>query len=117
MTALAVVLAVVLAAEYSIAPINLLTGRTIAIYQRYTGLPTWFAVRVLAPVKAATAGALIVGIAWRAAAISGAAASLAICVFYLIRLVRPGGRDATGIAAFGLFGALSVGLLAVQIVR
>jgi len=115
--ALAIALTVVLAAEYCFAPINLLTGRTIANYQRFTGMPIWFAHRVLAPIKALTAGALITGLAWRPASIAGAAASIAISLFYLARLARPGGRDGTGFAAFGLFGALSVALLWIQLSR
>ena len=117
MTAVAIALTVVLAAEYCFAPVNLLTGRTIENYQRFTGMPIWFARRVLAPVKAATAVALIAGLTWRPASVAGAAASITISVFYLVRLARPGGRDGTGFAAFGLFGALSVALLWVQLAR
>lgn len=117
MTVVAIALTVVLAAEYCFAPVNLLTGRTIENYQRFTGMPIWFARRVLAPVKAATAVALVAGLAWRPSSVAGAAASIAISLFYLVRLSRPGGRDGTGFAAFGLFGALSVALLWVQLAR
>jgi len=117
MTIAAIALAAILAAEYAIAPVNLLTGRTLPIYTRYTGLPVWFAQRVLAPLKAITALALLVGIAWRPSSIAGACSSIAICTFYLVRLARPSGRDRTGFVGFGLFGALSVALLAVQAAR
>lgn len=117
MTMVVVALAVLLAAEFVVAPINLWSGRTIAVYRRYTGLPIWFAQWVLAPLKAATAMALLVGLAWRTTSVVGAAASTAVCVFYLVRLARPGGREGTGVVAFGLFGALSLALLLLQLSR
>lgn len=110
-------LAILLATEYTFAPVNLWTGRTIATYQRFTGLSVGFARRILAPFKLVTAILLVAGLASRQLAIAGAAASTAICTFYLIRLVRPTGRDATGLVAFGIFGALSFALLMLQIAR
>ena len=111
---LTTVLAVVLAAEYVFAPINLWTGRTLAVYRRYTGLPVQFARWALAPVKLATAAMLLLGLMWQRAAVARAAVSIAICLFYLFRLARPGGRDGTRIAAFSIFGAPSVALLVLQ---
>jgi hypothetical protein len=72
---------------------------------------------VLAPVKLATAVILLVGLAWRPLTVVGAAVSTAICLFYLVRLARPSGRDRTGLMAFSIFGALSVALLAIASVR
>ena len=55
MTALAVVLSVLLIAEFVFAPINLWTGRTMANFTRFTGLSPRFATRILAPLKLLTA--------------------------------------------------------------
>jgi hypothetical protein len=116
-TVLAVIVALVLAAEYCFAPVNLWTGRTMAVYRRWTGLPPAFARLVLAPVKALTAVALLLGLVWRPLSVIGAAASLGISAFYLVRLAGPTRRDGTGVAAFGAFGALSLLLLVVQLSR
>jgi hypothetical protein len=59
MTIAAAVLSLLLAAEFTAAPVNLWTGRTIGNFTRYTGLPPRFATQVLAPVKLATAVALL----------------------------------------------------------
>lgn len=117
MTVAVVLLTLLLAAEFFVAPFNLWSGRTMPLYRRFTGMSDTFAHRVLAPVKLATAAILLAGLGWRPATVVGAAAATAICLFYLVRLARPSGRDRTGLMAFSLFGALSVALLAVASVR
>lgn len=115
MTVAAVILSALLALEFVFAPVNLWTGRTMDNYRRFTGLPESFATHVLAPVKLATAVALIVGIWVPAASVVGAAAALLISVFYLVRLAAPGRRDPAGLAGFLVFGALAAALLVVRL--
>jgi hypothetical protein len=114
MSAAAVVLSVPLIAEFSFAPINLWTGRTMPNFTRFTGLDPRVATRVLAPVKLLTAAALAAGLAVSAASIAGASLTLAICAFYLLRLSAPRRRDPTGVAGFAIFGALALALLLVS---
>jgi hypothetical protein len=115
MTAVTAILSLLLAAEFVFAPVNLWTGRTIGNFVRFTGLPPRFATLVLAPLKLATALALLAGLAIQAASIAGAAGALAISCFYLARLTRPGRRDPAGLAGFAVFGALASALLALRI--
>jgi uncharacterized membrane protein YphA (DoxX/SURF4 family) len=110
-----VILSLLLAAEFVFAPVNLWTGRTIGNYTRFTGLPPRFATRVLAPLKLATALALIAGLAVRALGIAGAAVAVATSCFYLVRFAQPPRRDLTGIAGFALFGAMAAVLLALRL--
>jgi hypothetical protein len=109
------ILSVPLIAEFVFGPINLWTGRTMGNYRRFTGLPPWFATRVLAPIKLATALALAVGLALRVMSIVGAALALAVSLFYLARLADPGRRDPAGLAGFAIFGALACALLALRV--
>ena len=114
MKVVVIVLSALVALEFLFAPVNLWTGRTMDNYRKFTGLPTWFATRWLAPLKLATALAVLIGLWLRPVGIAGAAAALAISVFYLVRLAAPGRRDPGGIAAFTIFGLLAAGLLAVR---
>jgi hypothetical protein len=50
-TITAVIVTVLLAAEFTFAPFNLWSGRTMGNFTRYTGLPPRFATHFLAPVK------------------------------------------------------------------
>lgn len=115
MTAAIWILSVPLIAEFVFAPVNLWTGRTMGNYTRFTALPPWFAIRILAPVKLATAVLLIAGLAVRVLSIAGAALAVAVSVFYLVRLSGPGRRDPAGLAGFAIFGALACALLALRI--
>jgi len=115
MTVATATLSLLLAAEFVFAPVNLWTGRTMGNYTRFTGLPPRLATHVLAPVKLATALALIAGLAVRTLSIAGAAAALTISCFYLARLAQPGRRDPAGLAGFAVFGALACALLALRI--
>jgi hypothetical protein len=115
MTVAVAILSLLLMAEFVFAPVNLWTGRTMGNYVRFTGLPPWFATRVLAPIKLVTALALAAGLAVRVLSIAGAAAALAISCLYLVRLVSPARRDPAGLAGFAVFGALASALLALRI--
>jgi hypothetical protein len=116
-TVLLIILTALVAAEFLFAPFNLWSGRTLDNYRRYTGLPDRFATQVLAPVKLATAVAVIVGAFVRPVGVVGAAAAVLISVFYLVRLAGRGRRDPTGLLAFLIFGVLGAGLLIVQLYR
>jgi hypothetical protein len=106
-----------LIAECIMAPINLWTGRTMPLFSKFTGFSPGTARRVFAPVKLTAAALIAVGLAFRPAGIAGAAITTAVCALYLVRLAAPGRRDASGVAAFLLFGALAVTLLALQLIR
>lgn len=113
----AIILSVLLIAEWVMAPINLWTGRTMPLFERFTGHSPAVARKVFAPAKALAAALVFVGLFVKAVSIAGAALSLAICGYYLVRLAAPGRRDRSGIAAFALFGACAVGLLLAQAAR
>lgn len=111
-------LSVPLIAEFVFAPLNLWQGRTSANWVRFTGLSPRSAQLFAAPAKLVTAVLLIVGVVWRPPGLVGAAACIAIAVFYLVRLSHPARRRAVdGYVAFTLVGALGVGLLAFQLLR
>lgn len=111
------ILSVLSIAEFTFAPINLWTGRTITNFTRFTGLSPAVATRALAPAKLAAAALLIAGLVWAHIGIAGAAIALAISLFYLGRLANPSRRAADGIAAFTLFGALAGALVCLQLMR
>ena len=115
MTAAIWILSVPLIAEFVFAPVNLWTGRTMGNYTRFTGLPPWFATRILAPLKLATAVLLMAGLAIRALSIIGAALALTVSCFYLVRLAHPQRRDPAGLAGFAVFGALACALVALRV--
>jgi hypothetical protein len=117
MTAAVIVLSALVALEFLFAPVNLWTGRTMDNYRRFTGLSDTFATRWLAPAKLAVAVLVLIGLWWRPIGIVGAAAALAICGFYLVRLAAAGRRHKDGVAAFVLFGLLAAGLLVVRVIR
>jgi hypothetical protein len=103
-----------LIAEFVFAPFNLWTGRTMANLTRFTGLPPRVATQVLAPIKLTTAGLLVAGLFLPGVSVAGAILALAICGFYLIRLVHPSRRDAAGLIGFSIFAALAVALIALR---
>lgn len=118
MTLVLYLMSLPLIAEFVFAPLNLWNGRTTANWVRYTGLPPRSAQLFAAPVKLITAALLVIGLVWRPAGLAGAAACVAIALFYLARLAHPARRAAIdGILAFTLFGGLAVALLAVQLLR
>jgi hypothetical protein len=47
--------------------------------------------------------------------IAGAVLAVAVCVFYLVHLARPGRRDPAGLAGFALFSALAGAVLTLRI--
>ena len=115
MNAVALILTLLLAAEFVFAPINLWAGRTMPKYRRFTGLPDAFATRVLAPIKLITAVALLVGLGYHPARLAGGMAALAISCFYLVRLSYPLRRDMAGLAGFTIFGTMAAALVAITI--
>ncbi|NUP52176.1 MAG: hypothetical protein HOW97_33360 [Catenulispora sp.] len=117
MQIVSIVLSLLLIAEWVMAPINLWTGRTMPLFERFTGHSPAVARRVFAPVKALTALLLAIGLFGRPVSVAGAVLSTAICGYYLLRLAAPGRRDPSGLAAFALFGACSAALLIVQLAR
>lgn len=118
MTLALYLMSVPLIAESVFAPVNLWTGQTTANWVRFTGLPARSARLFAAPAKLVTAALLILGLAWRPAGLAGAAACVAIALFYLVRLVHPARRRAVdGVVAFALFGGVGAVLFAVQLLR
>jgi hypothetical protein len=113
----AAVLSVLLVAEFVMAPINLWTGRTMPMFTKFTGHSPRTARLVFAPVKLAGAALVAAGLAAKPLSVAGAALLTAVCAYYLLRLAAPARRDGSGAAAFLLFGAWAVGLLAVQVAR
>ena len=114
MRILAIVLSVLLIAEFVLAPINLWTGRTMPLFIRFTGHSPEVARRVFAPVKLLGAAAVAIGLAVKPLSIAGATVLTVVCAYYLLRLAAAGRRDPSGVVAFLLFGAWAVGLHAVQ---
>lgn len=117
MTVLVYVLSAPLVLEFLFAPFNLWSGRTIENWVRFTGLEPQVARLAAAPFKLATAVTLAVGLLWPVAGEAGAAATIAVSAFYLLRLAASGRRAKDGLAAFTLTGVLAVALLVVQAVR
>ncbi|GAA2004514.1 hypothetical protein [Catenulispora subtropica] len=117
MQIIATVLALLLVAEWVMAPINLWTGRTLPLFERFTGHSPAVARTVFAPVKALAAALVLIGLFAEPVSVAGAVLSIVICGYYLIRLAAPGRRDPSGIAAFALFGACAAGLLITQLAR
>lgn len=115
MTIPEVILTVPLTAEFTFAPFNLWSGRTMGNFTRYTGLSPRFATHWLAPVKLAAAILLAAGVVVPWARFAGATVALSVCLFYLVRLAAPGRRDRAGLTGFSLFGALAGWLLALSI--
>lgn len=115
MTIAAVIVTLLLAAEFSFAPFNLWSGRTMGNFTTYTGLPARFATRFLAPVKLVDALLLVTGLFLRPASIAGAVLAIAISCFYLVRLAARGRRDPAGLTGFTVFCALACALLALRL--
>lgn len=115
MTVAAVILSVPLILEFTFAPVNLWTGRTMDNFVRFTGFRPPVATLMFAPAKLITAALLIAGVFAVSLGIAGAALAVAIPAVYLARLAGPGRRDPSGLVAFTLFGALAAALLAVRL--
>lgn len=115
MSVAAVGLSLPLILEFLFGPVNLWTGRTMDNFVRFTGFPPPVATRVFAPAKLVAAALLIAGLFVISLSIAGAGLAVAISVVYLGRLAGRGRRDPSGLAAFILFGALGVALLAVRL--
>lgn len=115
MTVVVYVLSLLLVAEFVFAPLNLWSGRTSENWIRFTGLSTRLARTVAAPVTLTTAVLIAAGLLVRPLGIAGAAAAVAVSLFYLARLAHPARRAADGVGAFLLFGALAGALLAIQL--
>lgn len=111
----AIVLSVLLIAEFVMAPINLWTGRTMPLFEKFTGHRPDVARRVFAPVKLLGAALVLAGLFVRPASVAGAALLALVCGYYLVRLTAPARRDGSAVAAFALFGAWAVGLFVLQL--
>lgn len=96
-----IIAAILLIAEFVMAPINLWTGHTMDNFKRFTGLPVWVAQRIFAPVKLIGAIALIIGFFIHACAIIGAIILAIVCAAYIVLLCGKGRRDTSGFTAFG----------------
>lgn len=97
--------AILLIAEFIMAPINLWTGHTMPNFKKFTGLPTWVATRIFAPIKLIGALALLAGLFVHSLATIGAIILGIVCGTYLILLTGKDRRDASGFGAFG-FGLI-----------
>jgi hypothetical protein len=111
----AIILSVLLIAEFVMAPINLGTCRTMPLVEKFTGHRPAAARTVVAPVKPLGAALALLGVFFSPASLAGAALLALVCCYYLVRLTSPAWRDGSGLAAFTLFGAWAVGLLVVQL--
>jgi hypothetical protein len=112
----ALIISVPLILEWTFAPFNLWSGRTLENFVRFTGFQPRVATRLLAPVKLAVAALLIAGLAVPALSIAGAAGTVLLSIAYLARLLAPTRRDAAGLVGFTIFGLLGVALLVVRLV-
>jgi hypothetical protein len=104
------VLSVLTVAEFVASPINLSTGRDMALINKFTGFSTTIARNVCAPVVIVGAMLIAVGLAVRPLSIVGAALISSVGALYLVRLAAPDRRSATGIFAYLLFGGLTAAL-------
>jgi hypothetical protein len=112
----AVIISVPLILEWTFAPFNLWSGRTIENFVRFTGFQPRVATHVFAPIKLAVAGLLIAGLAVPVLSLAGAVGTVLISLVYLVRLLAPSRRDLAGIVGFMIFGLLGAMLLAVRLV-
>jgi hypothetical protein len=117
MTIAAWILSLLLLAEFVMAPVNLWTGRTMPLFTTFTGFAPEVATRLFAPVKLIAAVLVAIGLAIPAVGIAGAATLTAVCAVYLVRLAAPARRNASGAAAFALFGSWAVALLLILVLR
>lgn len=112
----ALIISVPLILEWTFAPFNLWSGRTLENFVRFTGFQPGVATHLFAPVKLAVAGLLIAGLAVPALSVVGAAGTVLISVVYLVRLLPPSRRDPAGVAGFTLFAVIGVALLTVRLI-
>ena len=110
MSLLSAALSVPLILEFSVAPINLITGRNAHLFTEFTGLTSRPAMLTVAALNAAGAGLLTVGLVNRQAAVLGALVIGGVSAWYLIMMMRKG-HTGIGVPAFLLTGALALGIL------
>jgi hypothetical protein len=111
------ILSVLSIAEFTFAPVNLWTGRTMPNFTRFTGFSPEIATQLFAPVKLATAAALAAGLVVPAIGLAGAALATGICATYLVRLAAPERRHIDGLAGFVVFGSWALALLILRVVE
>ncbi|HET6865827.1 MAG TPA: hypothetical protein VFH80_07885 [Solirubrobacteraceae bacterium] len=102
--------------EWTFAPFNLWSGRTLENFVRFTGFQPGVATQLFAPAKLAVAGLLMAGVAVPALSVAGAAGTVLISLVYLVRLSAPSRRDPAGVAGFTLFALIGVALLRVRLI-
>lgn len=110
MSILSTALSLPLIAEFTVAPINLITGRNAHLFTEFTGLTSKSAMWAVAAVSAAGAGLLTVGIFNRQAAVLGALTIGGLSAWYLLMMMRKK-HTGVGIPFFMLTGLLAVGVL------
>jgi hypothetical protein len=111
----ALIISVPLILEWTFAPFNLWSGRTLENFVRFTGFQPQVATRLFAPAKLTLAGLLIAGLALPGLSVAGAAGTILISLAYLARLLAPSRRDTAGIFGFALFGLIGATLLTVRL--
>lgn len=117
MSTLASILSIPLILEFLFAPMNLWTGRTIENFVSFTGFDARLGTTIAAPLKLASALALIVGCFVREVSLAGAMLALVISIFYLVRLLDHRRRDSAALVGFALFAALAAGVVALRIAQ
>ena len=117
MTALRWICSIPLIAEFTFAPFNLWSDRTMPNFVRFTGLYPDLARRVVAPLKLIGALLLAVGLAVGTAGAVGAALLALISAFYLWRLLGQRRRHIDGLCAFSLSLILAVAAMVLELAR
>lgn len=117
MTALLWLCVLPLVAEFSVAPFNLWSGRTMGNFARFTALSPAVARNVFAPAKLAGAALLAVGLALRVPGAVGAGLIAVVSAVYLVRMSDRKRRYLDGLAAFGISFALAVAALTIELSR
>jgi hypothetical protein len=110
MSVLSTVLSIPLIAEFTIAPINLITGKNAHIFTEFTGITSRKAMYAVAGVSALGAGLLTVGLVNRQAAVLGALTIGGLSAWYLLMMMRKK-HAGVGVPFFLLVGLLALGVL------
>jgi hypothetical protein len=110
MSILSTVLSIPLIAEFTVAPINLITGRNAHIFTEFTGIKSRTAMYAVAGVSALGAGLLAVGLINRQSAVLGALTIGGLSAWYLLMMVR-NKHTGIGVPFFLITGLLALGVL------
>lgn len=110
MSILSTALSLPLIAEFTVAPINLITGKNAHLFTEFTGLTSRKAMFAVAAVSAAGAGLLTVGLVNRQAAVLGALTIGGLSTWYLLMMMRKK-HTGVGVPFFLAVGLLALGVL------